>query len=109
MNPDQTMSPRLATKTSPAAIPSASRTRRTIPPDTFAHSSTDPTRQAPVAAPSLSSRAVGFDEQAYVGATTITWAIAFIWNAPCIEFLFKFIAQIREGNVDDEDRHHIRL
>jgi hypothetical protein len=44
-----------------------------------------------------------------VGATAIAWLIAFIWSAPCVGFLLKLIGQIREGNVDDEDRHHIRL
>jgi len=38
------------------------------------------------------------DEQECVGATAIAWLI-----------LLKFIGQIREGSVDDEDRDHIRL
>ncbi len=215
MNPDHTMRPRPATKTSPAAIPSALRTRRSIPPDTLAHSSTVPTRQASVAAlalflrlalvnvnsppaPGSSCRRVPpttalhlpprpksrhlhsqagwinstlgttiqegqfviwlivlpfagvfiaalimkrgirlwisiaiaslailvgatclhtfavepssrIDEQECVGATAIAWLIAFIWSAQCVGFLLKLIGQIREGNVDDEDRHHIRL
>ncbi|WP_155257469.1 hypothetical protein [Rhizobium leguminosarum] len=49
------------------------------------------------------------DEQECVGATAIAWLIAFIWSAPCVGFLIKLIGKIREGNVDDEDRHHIRL
>ncbi|MBY3033160.1 hypothetical protein HF265_29425 [Rhizobium leguminosarum] len=49
------------------------------------------------------------DEQECVGATAIAWLIAFIWSAQCVGFLLKLIGQIREGNVDDEDRHHIRL
>ncbi|MGO7171506.1 hypothetical protein AB9F46_03865 [Rhizobium leguminosarum] len=49
------------------------------------------------------------NEQECVGATAIAWLIAFIWSAPCVGFLLKLIGQIREGNVADENRHHIRL